>query len=852
MTLANFKIIFVIFLSLLILEGQNSLTAQECKLVTSGKTSYAIILGKDASPSEIHGAREFQMFIEMISRAYLPILRENELYSGPMVFIGNSRRLQETCGKLDIESLGNEEFIIKTSGQNLILAGGRLRGSMCAVYTFLEDILGCRWYTSRVSNIPKMDSIILKQLNIHEKPAFEYREPFWKDAFDANWAARNRCNSTFANLDVQRGGRVNYRGIHTFNKLIPGDRYLENHPEYFSITERKRQWNNVHTQLCLSNQETRKVTAQNVLDWIKSDPEGTIFDVSQNDGTGNCQCHHCLTIDSLEGSPSGALLQFVNPIADLVKARYPQKTIATFAYDYTIKPPKITKPRDNIIIRLCTSNPCYSHPVESCEKNKGFREAIEGWSPIANKIYIWDYVTDFHQYLYPHPDITYHIKNIKYFAKMGVDGMFPEGCYSTLGGADGELKAYLEAKLLWNPDLDADVIINDFMEGFYGKAAPAMRKYIELLENKIKNDNIHVWVADPWNVSEYMTPEIITQAEAILNEAKRLAEEDSPEIAYRVEEARLPLRYVKLTLPRQHLIQGNLFVSSPQYDVQNGLLEANNFYATVRKHNIEEFREGGGLESMYQYVLTNIGTHQFNSVDNGKLKLEFLPGIGGMLYKLIDKSSGRNILYEAGITDSWYPAAGGFSAGGWEPYTYTAKETPEGYEITVTGYRPLGRDHNSIITYRSIKTKNNSPELEITTTSRMLQSIDSFRKLTTSPMFFLGDVHDLHIGFSNDGKSFRLKHTPDRTEGTQLIWEMRSPEIKNNYWGVFNPKENIGIFNIFSIADIDLCQCILDTKNNSIQFSLRSMQSMRNQDDSVRIDQKIKILHNFDTIITTQ
>ena len=68
------------------------------------------------------------------------------------------------------------------------------------------------------------------------KPVFESRYPFWYDALDADWSARNKCNGS-ARLDERRGGKLIYQGVHTFNRFIPASTYFDDHPEYFSLVQ---------------------------------------------------------------------------------------------------------------------------------------------------------------------------------------------------------------------------------------------------------------------------------------------------------------------------------------------------------------------------------------------------------------------------------------------------------------------------------------------------------------------------------------------------------------------------------------------------------------------------------------
>ena len=68
--------------------------------------------------------------------------------------------------------------------------------------------------------------------------------------------------------------------------------------------------------------------------------------------------------------------------------------------------------------------------------------------------------------------------NIRYFIDHHVTGIFEEDTPDTPHSELAELGDYLMAKFLWNPDYDPDVAMNEFLDGFYGKAARPIRQYI--------------------------------------------------------------------------------------------------------------------------------------------------------------------------------------------------------------------------------------------------------------------------------------------------------------------------------------------------------------------------------------
>ncbi|HPT29287.1 MAG TPA: DUF4838 domain-containing protein [Bryobacteraceae bacterium] len=457
-----------------------ALPAFSVTLVEKGKSSYSIVISADASPSEKRAADELQRFIEEMSGARLAVTDGAKPIRGPMILLGDSAALRKLRLNIAIDKLGTEGFVLKTSGRHLVIAGGRQRGTMYGVYTLL-DKLGCRWFTREVSRIPKQPTIKLGPLNETHQPAFENREPFFTEAWDRDWAARNRTNGDHTQLDESTGGKLKYYPfVHSFEALVPPSQYFKDHPEYFSLIDGKRRAE--RSQLCLTNPDVLRIAIAQVETWIKEHPDTTIFSVSQNDWEGWCECDQCRRVEQEEGGQhSGPLLRFVNAVATEIGKRYPDKLIDTLAYWYTENPPLKVRPVPNVRIRLCPIGICIAHSFASCPRSAYFYKNLQAWSKITNQLYIWHYNTNFRHYPLPMPDFDELAADIPIYKRHGVVGLFMQGAYATGGGgSDSELRAYVLARQLWDERTDVSKTVDEFMAGVYGPAAKPMREYFDL------------------------------------------------------------------------------------------------------------------------------------------------------------------------------------------------------------------------------------------------------------------------------------------------------------------------------------------------------------------------------------
>lgn len=518
-------------------------------LAQAGQTRYRIAVAADAIDPERHAAAELATFLKQVTGATFAVVPEAEAGDGPLILVGPVARQKTLAPDLRLEGLGADGFVIETRGPNLFLAGGRPRGTLYAVYTFLEDHVGCRWYSSKVSRIPRKDTLTVESLHDRQVPALEYREPFAFDSYDADWAVRNKSNGHATRLDARRGGKIIYKGfVHTFYPLVPPEKYFAAHPEYYSEIKGKR--THERAQLCLSNPDVVDIVTQRVLEQIKDAPPQTIVSVSQNDWHGQCQCAKCKAVEDDEGSPSGPLLRFVNQVAERVEKVRPDVAIDTLAYQYTRQPPRLVKPRPNVIVRLCSIECSFSHPLGGSKQNRKFAEDIAGWSKICQRLYIWDYVTDFAHYVQPHPNLRVLQPNIQFFVANGVKGIFEQGSYQSPGGELQELRSWLLAKLLWNPNANVSALREDFLDGYYGPAAPFIGRYIDLMHDEVTRTQHELKCYSPVT-APFLSPPVIAKVDALFEQAERAAAgAQDAALLHRVKVARLPVYYVMMQRER--------------------------------------------------------------------------------------------------------------------------------------------------------------------------------------------------------------------------------------------------------------------------------------------------------------
>lgn len=489
-------------------------------LATEGQTDYVIVIPAAPSAFETRAADELQLWLGQITGATYPIVPDSTEVRERELSVGRTARA-EAAGLLQAEDAGGEGYAITVDKERVYLLGSGSTGPLYAALALLEEDLGVRWYTARGMEGENWDERIAdmnRELNAARWSAGEpgdCRAPHSPTLrlgivprisspavplrhFDFNlssmpWGVRNRVNGGWA---AQYGQHWYVHGgafCHTFHWLVPPAKHFAEHPEYYSLVGGERRWE--QAQLCLSNPEVAQVAAQTALEALRS-AAGTrrMVSVSAMDWGGHCQCDECRALEQETGAWSGVLLQFVNRVAELVEEEIPDATITTLSYWDSNRPPTAdVHARESVAIRFCLDwGASFTWPYHSFydatlsaapahEGNKWTpqRQSYARWRELSPRMHLWMYPSQYRHTYAPMPNIRAVAENIRYFAEQQAESIFIQP-----GGSDMARRAmrnWVFSKLMWDPTLDPDELMQDFIWGTYGAAAPAVAEYHELL-----------------------------------------------------------------------------------------------------------------------------------------------------------------------------------------------------------------------------------------------------------------------------------------------------------------------------------------------------------------------------------
>lgn len=564
--------------------------ATEHVLFDNGTSEYSIVVSKDASASEQYAAEELQTWIKEVSGATLPIVGLDGGEKGKRLVVGYNPVVAGLVRDTEEPSSSDDSFTWCSRKGDVFFWGGSERGTLYSVYDFLEDQLGCRWYTAEVSVAPEQSSWSFRKLFNHEVPGITVRDNCMQSP-RSNPIFSARLRNNVVRLPGKNPGETlagtaeGYWGVHAMEYHCPPHKYFAEHPEYYGMVDGKRVGTSGLCQLCLSNPDVLKICTESIRKVMRENPDYMVYSMEQGDNWSYCTCPECNAIAEQYGGQSGLYLWFVNQVADAVKDEFPDKYVGTFAYRYTRHAPTGIVPRDNVVIRLCSIECCLNHAFDECDRNLPFVKDMQDWAAIAKNLYIWDYVTDFRHYILPVPNFRMLQPKLQDFRDHNAIGVLEQGDYQTRSCELKDLRAYLVSKLLWNPDIDVDAVIYDFTEGYYGPAGQYIREYIDYTDRILRRSDLH---ADCYAIPEHKmyTTGYVWGALRIMEKGKA-AVADNPELLKRVEAAELPLCYLALEIMPHEAF---------------GMKLDQQFKKVVEQENIGKMSEQWDVPSVAQYV----------------------------------------------------------------------------------------------------------------------------------------------------------------------------------------------------------------------------------------------------------
>lgn len=533
-------------------------------LFEAGKSDYKLIIS-DSTDIALKAAEALNHYFSQVSQG---------------ISLHDTSRSYEINLVPITSSATKESFSIKNVGHHIIISGEG-RGLLFGVYAFIEQYLGARkWAPNEPATVPTLTNLKIRTpINVEESPTFSYREVYSLASADSEYLDWHRLHSLNSAWGLWG---------HSMNKIVPAAQHFKKHRIWFAMRDGKR----VTSQLCYSNAELLTFVKRQIQELIEANPDALYWSLSPNDGGGFCTCEQCSQAHEKEGSVMGTVLPFVNAIAE----QFPSKQFSVLAYQETVKPPKSLRPAPNVSILLSNIEVYREKPVQEIANGDEFRKNLEQWKAIENPIYIWDYYTQFTNFLAPFPVWETFHPNLRYYYEHGISGIFAQ-----LAGPQFEdqyaLKSYLLAKLLWNPNHNVEEIKSTFLNGYYGEAGVKVEEYLNSLLTALLDENNHLDIyGNPLNqLHEFFKDENADLWDKLLEEAEQMIAGNAF-YEYRIRKLRLALDYLYLQRTRYNGFKDHVIIDCKNNRFQfneNFINRVTRFIHFAKLVNVQELSENG-------------------------------------------------------------------------------------------------------------------------------------------------------------------------------------------------------------------------------------------------------------------
>ncbi|MGC9319541.1 MAG: DUF4838 domain-containing protein, partial [Armatimonadota bacterium] len=392
---------------------------------------------------------------------------------------------------------------------------------------------------------------------------------FLRDEEGYWWALRNGINGWFDEgfLDSLGSGvgddlvwkQPDLGGFHAFFRILPPERYRDEHPEYYALAGGRRVEGGLHSgQICTTNEEALNIIARGAREYFEADPDARFYSVAPNDGYNWCTCDDCMALEERLGGPrqwmegdrmvlSDRQVHFGNEIARRALGDLPGRELIIFAYVNHAPPPLNIHPIDGVTVWLCHYMPaCYAHTISDpdCPRNAEFFEYVKGWARWADRMGYYAYTNKSMWGGLPRPVVRPMMQDIRTLYDLGWRRYVAQS--NAKGFGQGGSLYWMTARLLWDVDADIDALLDDYFANMYGPAAEEMAAYFATLERAMLEPMVH-FTASPFGEGpEVFSREEIEAARVHLEAA--LAATDDDRIRERIEARRSSLEFGTIKL----------------------------------------------------------------------------------------------------------------------------------------------------------------------------------------------------------------------------------------------------------------------------------------------------------------
>ena len=466
-------------------------------LVSKYKSEYSIVVPEKSSEIINIAAQDLQKYIKLSTKCELQIIDDSSVtadLSRKYISIGQTKLVSQIGKVADHSIVGDSGFNITLNGNIIMLQGATDEGSLYAVYEFLNKEIGFEPYAIDEIYYNTLGDVPMYNFGTYTSvPAIQYRMPTY------GWTSDVVDSKVLRLIGGQSNGTSIYGldwgcASHSIEWLLPASKYQKDHPTWYG-----------NGQICLCQDDLIDELVNNLKPYILNNPTARFFELGHGDTLQACGCKDCTASAEANGGIGGVYVRWLNKVGEKIEAWQEEigldrevwiMGLAYQAYQFapavknsdgTFSPVNDSVVcRDNVSIRYAPIAACYAHAIDdpNCKVNArgAFDEEIMKWSVCSKEnLHLWIYCFEYYDRFFFFNDLGSLNNSYKFYSKAGVYGIKDEGSLGSGNNPFLALRLYLRSKLMWNPELDMDILIDNFYGHYYKEAGPYMKAYLDAI-----------------------------------------------------------------------------------------------------------------------------------------------------------------------------------------------------------------------------------------------------------------------------------------------------------------------------------------------------------------------------------